>query len=92
MTARPLPSHIAPVVLVAAALLAAGCTTSRTSSNSASKFRGDQKLAAQTIEDLQSAASFRDATARVRFETGKTDRTATIQLQREAGRWRVAGF
>ena len=143
MTARPRPSHIAPVVLVVGALLAAGCTTSRTSGNSASTFRGDQKLAAQTIEDLQSAASSRDdaricrdlltralasrltragrdcastvdeavrdadsvdmtvlsvrvtgdrATARVRFETGKSDRTATLQLQREAGRWRVAGF
>jgi hypothetical protein len=31
-----------------------------------------------------------DATARVTFETGKKDRTGTIGLVREGGRWRVA--
>jgi hypothetical protein len=32
------------------------------------------------------------ATARVKFETGKTDRPGNVSLVREGGRWRVAGF
>jgi hypothetical protein len=142
MTARPL-RLTTPVALALVAALAAGCAPTRTSGDSAGKFRGDQRLAAQTIEDLQSAASDSDqvkicrdlltrafatrlagggrscaatvdealkntdsfdmtvesvrvtgdrATARVKFETGKTDRVSTFQLQREARRWRIAGF
>jgi hypothetical protein len=33
-----------------------------------------------------------DATAKVKFETGKTDRRGNVSLVREGGRWRVAGF
>jgi hypothetical protein len=33
-----------------------------------------------------------DATARVKLETGKKDRTATVALVREGGTWRVAGL
>jgi autotransporter adhesin len=32
------------------------------------------------------------ATARVKLETGKKDRTATLSLVREGGRWRIAGL
>jgi hypothetical protein len=129
-------------VAIAAAALLAGCAPStRSSSNSTSKFRGDARLAAQTVEDLQSAANDNDgakictqllsrsfagrlaqsgrgcpstadeavkdadaidmtveqvsvagdkATARVRFETGKTDRRVTFQLVRENRRWKIA--
>jgi len=53
--ARTLPALISAVVAVA--LLAAGCAPSTdSSSNSTSKFKGDARLAAQTVEDLQSAA------------------------------------
>ena len=42
---------------LAVAALAAGCAPSTSSSsNSTSKFKGDARLAAQTIEDLQAAA------------------------------------
>ena len=57
--ARTLPALVAAVL--AAALLAAGCAPSTdSSSNSTSKFKGDARLAAQTIEDLQSAANDSD--------------------------------
>ena len=122
---------------------AAGCQPTSTSSDSAGKFRGDQRLVAQTVEDLESAAGDNDeakicrdllsralagrlaqggrsctasvdeavkdadslelsvesvrvagdrATARVKLETGKTDRRATLQLVRESRRWRIAGL
>jgi hypothetical protein len=52
----PRPALLAAAV--AAAALAAGCAPStRSSSNSTSKFRGDQRQAAQTIEDLEAAAN-----------------------------------
>jgi hypothetical protein len=49
---------IALAVVLAAAL--AGCTTQRTASDSASKFRGDQRLVANVVENLQRAASKND--------------------------------
>jgi outer membrane PBP1 activator LpoA protein len=49
---RPLP----PLALVAAVVLA-GCTTQSSSDDSTSKFRGDQRLVANTVEDFESAAS-----------------------------------
>ena len=59
MTSRP--PRTLPAVLAAAlavAVLAAGCAPSTSSSsNSTSKFKGDARLAAQTVEDLQSAAN-----------------------------------
>ena len=58
MTSRP--PRTLPAALVAAlatAALAAGCAPSTSSSsNSTSKFKGDARLAAQTVEDLQAAA------------------------------------
>jgi ABC-type uncharacterized transport system auxiliary subunit len=33
-----------------------------------------------------------NATARVKLETGKKDRTVTLPLVREGGRWRIAGL
>ena len=133
--------------LLAAALAAgalAGCAPQQTrSSDSVSKFTGDQRAAAQAVEDLESAAQDSDeaklctrvlakafadrlaaagqgcaaavnaaikdtdsidmtvesvrvagdrATARVKFETGKKDRSGNVVLVREGGRWRVAGF
>jgi putative lumazine-binding protein len=47
-----------PPFALAAAVLVAGCTTQSTSNNdSTSKFRGDQRLVANTVEDFESAAS-----------------------------------
>jgi hypothetical protein len=46
-----------PVVLLAAAAIAAGCTTQATSSDSSGKFKGEQRLVANTVEDFESAAS-----------------------------------
>jgi hypothetical protein len=40
-----------------AAVTAAGCTTQTTSDDSSGKFRGDQRLVANTVEDFESAAS-----------------------------------
>jgi hypothetical protein len=58
MTPSSLRSRPALAVAALAAALAAGCSpTTSTSSNSTSKFRGDQRQAAQTIEDLESAAN-----------------------------------
>jgi hypothetical protein len=55
MTPRPSTELLAAALAVAA--LAAGCAPqTSSSSNSVSKFRGDQRAAAQTVEDLQSAA------------------------------------
>jgi hypothetical protein len=44
-----------PAVLAAAAL--AGCTTQASNNDSSGKFKGDQRLVANTVEDFQSAAS-----------------------------------
>jgi ABC-type oligopeptide transport system substrate-binding subunit len=53
---RPRSALLAAVVAAAAVL--AGCAPSTTSSsNSTSKFKGDQRQAAQTIEDLEAAAN-----------------------------------
>ena len=142
MTSRP--HRTLPAVVVAAlaiAALAAGCApSSSSSSNSTSKFKGEARNAAQTVEDLQAAASDDDptkictqllapslagrlgesgrtceqavkaavkdadsvdmtveqvtvngdkATARVKLETGKKDRVATFQLQKDGGRWKI---
>ena len=43
-----------PVVVVAVAL--AGCTAQSTNKDSSGKFRGDQRLVANTVEDFESAA------------------------------------
>jgi hypothetical protein len=40
-----------------AAVALAGCTTQSTSDDSSGKFRGDERLVANTIEDFESAAS-----------------------------------
>jgi outer membrane PBP1 activator LpoA protein len=129
------------VVALVVAVLAAGCApSSSSSSNSTSKFKGEARLAAQSVEDLQSAANDSDytkictqllaadfaakfatggracadsvkqavkdadtidmtveqvsvdgdkATAQVKLETGKTDRTASFDLARENGRWKI---
>jgi copper chaperone CopZ len=46
-----------PIALLAAAALAAGCAPQQSSSSDkVSKFRGDQRAAAQAVEDLESAA------------------------------------
>jgi hypothetical protein len=45
------------LALVPVALLAGGCTTSSSSKGSTTDFRGEQRLVATTVEDLQSAAS-----------------------------------
>jgi len=55
---RPRSAPLAAAVAVAAAAVLAGCAPSTTSSsNSTSKFKGDQRQAAQTIEDLEAAAN-----------------------------------
>ena len=47
-----------PPFALAAAVLVAGCTTQSSSNDdSTSKFRGDQRLVANTVEDFESAAS-----------------------------------
>jgi hypothetical protein len=61
MTSRPPTALLAAALAVAA--LAAGCAPqTSTSSNSVSKFRGDQRAVAQAVEDLQSAADNSDET------------------------------
>jgi hypothetical protein len=40
-----------------AAVAVAGCTTQTTSDDSSGKFRGEQRLVANTVEDFESAAS-----------------------------------
>jgi hypothetical protein len=142
MTSHPPRTSAALAAAVLATVaLAAGCAPSTSSSsNSTSKFSGDARQAAQTVEDLQAAAkdgendkicrqllsssfagqlaahgrscpdavdaAVKDAdtidmtvekvdvtsgkaTARVKLQTGKTDRTATFQLVRENGRWKI---
>jgi hypothetical protein len=58
MTPRLLRPRSAVLAAAVAAAAVAGCAPSTTSSsNSTSKFRGDQRQAAQTIEDLEAAAN-----------------------------------
>jgi hypothetical protein len=45
------------VLMVLASAVLAGCTQSTTSTDSSGKFRGQQRLVANAIEDFQSAAS-----------------------------------
>jgi uncharacterized protein YceK len=51
--------HRRPLILLAlvVAVALAGCTTQRTSTGSTVKFTGDQRLVANTVADLQAAAS-----------------------------------
>jgi hypothetical protein len=49
--------HRALLPAVAVAVALAGCTTQSTSKDSSGKFRGDQRLVANTVEDFESAAS-----------------------------------
>jgi hypothetical protein len=51
--------HRRPVTVLALVLAAAlaGCTTQRSASDSSAKFSGDQRLVANTVADLQAAAS-----------------------------------
>ena len=52
------PRPLVAISLAAAAVLAAGCAPTTTSSrDSAGKFRGTQRLVARTVEDLQAAAA-----------------------------------
>ena len=60
MTATPFRPFALLAPALAATLLAACAPTA--SKNSATGFRGDQRQAAQTIEDLQSAGTDRDGT------------------------------
>ena len=53
----PMLRTLSPLALVAAAALVAGCTASSSSNDDTSKFRGDQRLVANTVEDFESAAS-----------------------------------
>jgi hypothetical protein len=46
-----------PPIAVIAALLLAGCAAQSSSNDDTSKFSGDQRLVANTVEDFQSAAS-----------------------------------
>ena len=52
----PVLRTLPPIALVAAALLA-GCTTQTTKNDDTDKFRGDQRLVANTVEDFETAAS-----------------------------------
>jgi hypothetical protein len=47
---------LAPIALVAAVLVA-GCSAQSTNNDDTSKFKGDQRLVANTVEDFESAAS-----------------------------------
>jgi hypothetical protein len=53
----PMLRTLSPLALVAAAALVAGCTASSSSDDDTGKFRGDQRLVANTVEDFESAAS-----------------------------------
>jgi hypothetical protein len=46
-----------PPMALLAAVLVAGCTTQSSNDDSTGKFRGDQRLVANTVEDFESAAS-----------------------------------
>jgi hypothetical protein len=46
-----------PLIAVVVAVALAGCAAQSTNKDSSSKFRGDQRLVANTVEDFESAAS-----------------------------------
>ena len=46
-----------PPIALLGALLVGGCTTQSSNDDSTGKFRGDQRLVANTVEDFESAAS-----------------------------------
>jgi hypothetical protein len=48
--------NLPPIALVAA-LLVAGCTGQSSNNDDTSKFKGEQRLVANTVEDFESAAS-----------------------------------
>jgi Putative lumazine-binding len=54
--AVPVLRTLPPLALITAALVA-GCTTQSSNDDSTSKFRGEQRLVANTVEDFESAAS-----------------------------------
>jgi len=47
----------APILAALAAFALAGCTAQSSTKDSSGKFRGDQRLVANTVEDFESAAS-----------------------------------
>jgi hypothetical protein len=49
---------LAPALL--AAVLLAGCTTTSSNDDSSGRFRGEQRLVANTVEDFESAAAKKD--------------------------------
>jgi hypothetical protein len=49
--------NLSPLAFVVAAALLAGCTGSSSNDDDTSKFRGDQRLVANTVEDFETAAS-----------------------------------
>ena len=53
-------TRVLVAVSLALATMAAGCTTSRSNTDSAGDFKGAQAQVASTVEDLQSAASSGD--------------------------------
>jgi hypothetical protein len=48
---------LTPLAAAAVALALAGCAAQSSSNDSSGKFRGDQRLVANTVEDFESAAS-----------------------------------
>ena len=48
--------RVVPIALLATIALA-GCTTQASNNDSSGKFKGDQRLVANTVEDFESAAS-----------------------------------
>jgi hypothetical protein len=58
----PRSSTALAAAALAVALLGAACAPQSSTSNKVSKFRGDQRAAAQVVEDLQAAADDSDET------------------------------
>jgi hypothetical protein len=52
-----MPRPAALLAAAAAAALLGGCTQATTTSNSTANFKGEQRLVANTVEDLQSAGA-----------------------------------
>jgi Putative lumazine-binding len=50
-------SRSLPILAALAAFAVAGCTTQSSSNDSSGKFKGEQRLVANTVEDFESAAS-----------------------------------
>jgi hypothetical protein len=135
-----MPRASAILAAAVAAAVLGGCAQASSSKDSTANFTGEQRLVANTVEDLQSAgakgdqgticrqllardlvqsiarggtcerrvdAALKDtdtydltvqsvalagtkATARVKTENGAKDKTATLGLLKEAGRWKVS--